>query len=82
MYKLVMFSGSPKEFMIEQLESLAKARASRVDYPCLFDESNIQSVAQMMDPTGRGYITLAQYKEGTLVVVYFLCVCVCVCVCR
>ena len=50
--------------MVEQLEKLAQAKASRVDYPCLFDDTNIHSVAQMMDPTARGYITLAQYKEG------------------
>lgn len=58
--------------MIEELESLAKARASRIDYPCLFDENNIQSVAQMMDPTGRGYITLAQYKEGIVTNLCFM----------
>jgi hypothetical protein len=50
--------------MVEQLEKLAKAKTSRIDYPCLFDDTNIQSVAQMMDPTARGFITLAQYKEG------------------
>ena len=61
---IIIISGSPKEFMVEQLEKLAQAKASRVDYPCLFDDTNIHSVAQMMDPTARGYITLAQYKEG------------------
>merc|ERR1712038_309238 len=54
----------PKDFLIENLEKLIKARTSKLDYPCLFDESNIESVFGMLDPTQRGHIKLQQYKEA------------------
>ncbi|KAL4225924.1 EF-hand calcium-binding domain-containing protein 10 [Mactra antiquata] len=54
----------PKKFMIETLERLDKCQATKRDYPCLFDDSNIQSVYGMLDPTNRGYITLKQYCEA------------------
>ena len=50
--------------MIETLEKLNKSRTTKRDFPCLFDDSNIQSVYGMLDPTNRGYITLRQYTEG------------------
>lgn len=56
--------GSPKEFLIDVLEKLQKSRTTKMDYPCLFDESNINSIFGMLDPVGKGYITLQQYKEG------------------
>ncbi|BFZ10409.1 hypothetical protein BsWGS_13448 [Bradybaena similaris] len=57
---------NPKEFLIEKLENLQMARASSVNYPCLFDESNIRSVFGMLDPTGRGYVSLKQYHEAMM----------------
>merc|ERR1711860_39840 len=54
----------PKKHMIEVLEKLQKSRASKLDYPCLFDDTNIQSVYGMLDPTGRGFITVRQYREA------------------
>merc|ERR1712241_612283 len=54
----------PKVFLIDTLEKLQKSRSSKLNYPCLFDESNIQSVFGMLDPTGRGYITVKQYNEA------------------
>ena len=59
-----MVTDNPKEFLIKQLEELAKARTTNMDHPCLFDESNIQSVFSMLDPTNKGVITLQQYTEG------------------
>ena len=56
--------------MIESLEKLQKSRATRLDYPCLFDDSNIQSVYGMLDPTNRGFITYQQYKEGVYSYLY------------
>lgn len=53
--------------MIETLERLDKSQATKRDYPCLFDDSNIQSIYGMLDPTNRGYITLKQYSEGKCV---------------
>ena len=50
--------------MIDLLEKLQRSRATKHDYPCLFDDTNIQSVYNMLDPTNRGFITMQQYKEG------------------
>ncbi|XP_063444619.1 EF-hand calcium-binding domain-containing protein 10-like [Mytilus trossulus] len=54
----------PKKHMIEILEKLQKSRATKLDFPCLFDDTNIQSIYGMLDPTGRGFITLQQYMEA------------------
>ncbi|KAK0064094.1 EF-hand calcium-binding domain-containing protein 10, partial [Biomphalaria pfeifferi] len=56
----------PKTFLIETLEKLQMSRSTKSNYPCLFDETNIKSVFGMLDPTGRGYITLKQYEEAML----------------
>ncbi|CAH1782522.1 unnamed protein product [Owenia fusiformis] len=55
---------NPKEFTIDLLEKLKKSRMTHLDFPSIFDESNVRSVFGMLDPTGRGYITLSQYKEA------------------
>jgi hypothetical protein len=55
---------SPKDFMIEQLQQLKKAKSEKSNYPCIFNDDNIKSVFDIMDPTGRGYITSSQYKEA------------------
>lgn len=57
----------PKDFMIQTLESLKQARTTGIDHPCLFDESNIESVFGMLDPNSTGYIRLAQYKAGNII---------------
>lgn len=56
--------GDPKKFMIETLEKLQKSKKAKREAPCLFDDSNIQSVYGMLDPTNRGYITVQQYTEA------------------
>ncbi|XP_064633223.1 EF-hand calcium-binding domain-containing protein 10-like [Lineus longissimus] len=55
---------NPKQYLIERLELLNTAKSANIDPPCLFDESNITSVFGMLDPTGRGSITLRQYREA------------------
>ncbi|XP_077984155.1 EF-hand calcium-binding domain-containing protein 10-like [Glandiceps talaboti] len=54
----------PKEFMIGVIENLKEARTTQLDYPCLFDDSNVISLFGMLDPTKKGVVTLTQYKEG------------------
>ncbi|CAD5113646.1 DgyrCDS2808 [Dimorphilus gyrociliatus] len=56
----------PRDFMIQTLESLKQARTTGIDHPCLFDDSNIESVFGMLDPNTTGYIRLAQYKAGLI----------------
>jgi len=58
-------AGSPKDFMIEQLLQLKKAKSEKRNYPCIFDEGNLEAVFRMLDPTGRGFITVKQFQEGT-----------------
>ncbi|XP_033880556.2 EF-hand calcium-binding domain-containing protein 10 [Acipenser ruthenus] len=54
----------PCEFLITQLEKLKLARTTSRDYPCLFNESNLEAIFGILDPTRQGYITLGQYKEA------------------
>lgn len=55
---------NPKTFMIDYIEKLKEARMTQLDFPCLFDESNIESVFGMLDPTKKGFITLEQYRQA------------------
>ncbi|KAM4676774.1 EF-hand calcium-binding domain-containing protein 10 [Discoglossus pictus] len=54
----------PQEFLIYQLEKLKFARKTDVDYPCLFDDSNLDAVFGILDPSGKGYITGKQYLSA------------------
>ena len=60
----VKFSDNPKEYLVGFLERLKKAQTTRMDYPCIFEEGNIDAIFGMLDPTGNGFITLNQYKAG------------------
>ena len=51
-------------FLVEQLEKLKTARETGQNFPCLFDEGNVESAFGIMDPTCRGFITRTQYHEG------------------
>ncbi|XP_062914259.1 EF-hand calcium-binding domain-containing protein 10 [Mobula hypostoma] len=51
----------PLEFLVEQLKA---AKNTQTNYPCLFDESNLDAVFGILDPTKQGYITLKQYTEA------------------
>jgi len=51
---------------VSQLEKLKAARETGENFPCLFDERNVESAFAIMDPTGRGYITNVQYQEGNI----------------
>ncbi|XP_075061375.1 EF-hand calcium-binding domain-containing protein 10 [Mixophyes fleayi] len=53
----------PREFLITQLEKLKLGRLADVEYPCLFDESNVDAIFGILDPSGQGYITRTQYIE-------------------
>ena len=61
---LCAFAEDPKSYLIQQLEKLKLAKQSGVYYPCLFDETNLNSIFGMLDPTKRGFITREQYVEG------------------
>ncbi|MEE6481312.1 hypothetical protein FKM82_012828 [Ascaphus truei] len=54
----------PREFLIKQLEKLKLARLLDGDYPCLFDDSNLDAVFGILDPSGQGHITGTQHMEA------------------
>lgn len=54
----------PKDFLILQLEKLKVAKQSGMYHPCLFDDSNIQAIFGMLDPTRKGFISKDQYTEA------------------
>ena len=49
---------------MQYLEQLKKAQTTRIDFPCLFEDGNIEAIFGMLDPTDNGFITLNQYKAG------------------
>ncbi|XP_038637154.1 EF-hand calcium-binding domain-containing protein 10 [Scyliorhinus canicula] len=54
----------PVQFLIDQLELLKVARQTQKNYPCLFDDSNLDTVFGILDTTKQGHITLRQYREA------------------
>lgn len=58
------FSERPQEFLIAQLEQLQVSKMRSLECPSLFNDSNLDAVFGIMDPTKQGYITFVQYKEG------------------
>lgn len=57
---------NPELFMKKFLEKLRDARTAQMNYPCLFDESNIRSLLGMLDVTRKGHVTYSQYKAGDI----------------
>ena len=58
--------------MKQFLEKLRDARTAQMNYPCLFDDSNIRSLLGMLDVTGKGHVTYNQYKAGGICAHLFL----------
>lgn len=54
----------PNEFLITQLEQLRVSKMRSLDCPSLFNDTNLDAVLGILDPTNQGYITFVQYKEG------------------
>ncbi len=50
--------------MKDHIRNLMQSRAFELDYPCLFDSSNIKCLYGILDAAGRGYITSEQFKSG------------------
>jgi len=59
------FVDDPRTFLVSHLKQLKTAKETQDNFPCLFNESNVESAFGIMDPTGRGFITHAQYQEGS-----------------
>ena len=60
----------PRQYIIDFLKNLQEAKAVKMDYPCIFDESNVVSLFGIMDPSSKGYISYEQYKTGMYVGIY------------
>lgn len=57
---------NPKAFMVSYFKKLMDSRAIAMNYPCLFDDTNIKSLFGMLDVSNNGYINYEQYKRGIL----------------
>uniref|UniRef100_A0A3P8SV43 Si:dkey-42p14.3 n=1 Tax=Amphiprion percula TaxID=161767 RepID=A0A3P8SV43_AMPPE len=55
---------NPREFLIEHLKLVKLSQQTGVTGPNLFDDSNLDAVLGILDPTNQKYITFAQYKQG------------------
>ncbi|XP_073688416.1 EF-hand calcium-binding domain-containing protein 10 [Garra rufa] len=54
----------PGEFLIDQLEKLKISKVHPGNPPCLFNESNVDALFEILDPSHQGFITYSQYKEA------------------
>ncbi|XP_021501570.1 EF-hand calcium-binding domain-containing protein 10 [Meriones unguiculatus] len=54
----------PREYLIILLERLRLAKRTDLTYPYFMNSSNILSMFEMMDSSGRGCISFVQYKEA------------------
>ncbi|CAK8695707.1 EF-hand calcium-binding domain-containing protein 10-like [Clavelina lepadiformis] len=54
----------PRSYLVQQLEKLKIAKQNGMYYPCLFNDSNLNSIFGMLDPTKRGFITREQFVEA------------------
>ncbi len=50
--------------MASHFKKLMDSRAIAMNYPCLFDDTNIRSLFGMLDVSNNGYINHEQYKRG------------------
>ncbi|XP_026167908.1 EF-hand calcium-binding domain-containing protein 10-like isoform X2 [Mastacembelus armatus] len=57
---------NPRAFLIEQLEQIKISQQNAVKGPNLFNNSNLDAIFGIMDPSNRRYITLAQYKQALI----------------
>ncbi|KAI8504018.1 PREDICTED: EF-hand calcium-binding domain-containing protein 10-like [Branchiostoma belcheri] len=55
---------NPRQYLIQYLERLRTSKLSQLDYPVLFDDTNLQALFGILDPTRKGFITLEQYKHA------------------
>ncbi|GAA6215284.1 EF-hand calcium-binding domain-containing protein 10-like [Lates japonicus] len=54
----------PRVFLIEQLEQLKISQQGGMEGPNLFNNSNLDAVLGILDPTNQRYITFVQYKQA------------------
>ncbi|XP_051031251.1 EF-hand calcium-binding domain-containing protein 10 [Phodopus roborovskii] len=54
----------PREYLISLLEQLRIAKLTGIGFPFFMENSNIVSMFEMMDSSGRGCISFVQYKEA------------------
>ncbi|KAI8905631.1 hypothetical protein EDD86DRAFT_241515 [Gorgonomyces haynaldii] len=60
---LIEQPGNPREFMAKKLEAIRTSRARSQNH-VVFTRENLVAVFRCFDVTGKGYISLEQYKEA------------------
>ncbi|XP_044533336.1 EF-hand calcium-binding domain-containing protein 10 isoform X1 [Gracilinanus agilis] len=54
----------PRDFLLNLLARIKIAKITSVDFPYLMEDSNLNSMFEIMDPTNQGHITNAQFREA------------------
>ncbi|XP_060765203.1 EF-hand calcium-binding domain-containing protein 10 [Neoarius graeffei] len=54
----------PREFLVSQLEQMQASKLQATSSPCLFDDSNLDAMCGILDPTNQGHISYNQYREA------------------
>ncbi len=63
-FSLKIYLENPKESIVDYLERLKKGRLANLNPPSLLEDTNLNSIFGMLDPSGKGSITFKQYYEG------------------
>ncbi|XP_007504161.2 EF-hand calcium-binding domain-containing protein 10 isoform X2 [Monodelphis domestica] len=61
---LVHKPDKPREFLLNLLARIKIAKITSVDFPYLMEDSNLNSMFEVMDPTNQGFITNVQFREA------------------
>ena len=59
--------------MIDFIRRLQESKAVKMDYPNIFDESNVISLFGIMDPSSKGHISYEKYLKGSTFFQSFNC---------
>ena len=52
--------------MIDFIRRLQESKAVKMDYPNIFDESNVISLFGILDPSSKGVISHEKYLKGSI----------------
>ena len=61
--------------MRDHVRYLMQSRGFELDFPSLFDSSNIKCLFGALDASSRGHITSQQFKSGALALLYYRLLC-------
>ena len=63
---LFILTVEPRQYMIDFIRRLQDSKAVKMDYPNIFDESNVVSLFGILDPSSKGFISHEKYLKGSI----------------